>query len=415
MSSVQSLGLHEPSALPYLVGESILPSEASSSLYKWSLLHTPNDQGTESIEDEILITELYVVWSRNGQVKRTFNLDVEGEPILHAFVTDFKPGDHPSEAQKDTTDPRSLERGIVIVLKTQAHIFLFSGDTHVVPLSFEVESAFPFPLGFVLQRKLAEDELLGRTSLPVAHHDLSTINETLTSLGGTSSRPSLLSPGKQDDFPKPLQANGRGIPRTFSYTEVMSELGLVVWSPSRRGEPLDNCKALPRTEKIIYISPCPELGPKFPSRSPLSIALTLNESNSSYTLWYVTPETPEHSHRTQRQNRKSTRSRPSLRKSSNIYARDPGAATPVTRGTGHLRESLNIATQNQSHGEGLFALVDEEKSFPVNDLASHLGPEFGDVGVQTRSARRVSSMLARTDLGAGNDRNTFNEDRKSVV
>lgn len=408
MTSVRSLGLHEPSALPYLVGESILPADPSPSLYKWSLLHPPNDQGTESIEEEIVTTESCVVWSKNGLVKRTLNLDVEGESILHAFVTDFKSGDHPSKGEKDNARSRSLERGLVIVLKTQAHIYLFSGDTHVVPLSFEVESAFPFPLGFVLQRKLGEDELLGRASLPAPHHDLSTINETLTSIGGTSSRPSLLSPGKQDDFPKPLQSNGRSIPRTFSYTEVMSELGLVVWSPSRRGEPLDNCKALPRTEKIIFISPCPELGLTFPSSPPLSIALTLNETNSSFTLWCVTPETPDHPHGTQRQNRNSTRSRPSLRKSSNIYAREPGAATPATRGPGHLRESLNAAAQNQSH-EGLFASVDEEKSFPVNDLASHLGPEFGDIGVQTRSARRVSSMLARTDLGSGNDRNTFND------
>ncbi|KEF62970.1 uncharacterized protein A1O9_00945 [Exophiala aquamarina CBS 119918] len=409
MSSVQSLGLHEPSALPYLVGESILPADPSPSLYKWSLFHTPSDQGTESIEEEIVITGSCVVWSRNGLVKRTLNLDVEGEPILHAFVTDFKSGDHPSEAEKDSVRPTSLERGLVIVLKTQAHIFLLSGDTHVVPLSFEVESAFPFPFGFVLQRTLGEDELLGRNSLPALHHDLSTINETLTTIGGTSSRPSLLSPGKQNDFPKPLQSNTRGIPRTFSYTEVMSELGLVVWSPSRRGEPLDNCKALPRTEKIIFISPCSELGLHFPSSPPLSIALTLNETSSSFTLWHVTPETPDHPHGTQRQNRGSTRSRPSLRKSSNIYSREPGAVTPAARGSGHLRESLNAAAQNQPHGEGLFTSVNEEKSFPISDLASHLGPEFGDIGVQTRSARRVSSMLARTELGAGNDRNTFND------
>lgn len=409
MSSVQSLGLHEPSALPYLVGEFILPADPSPSLYKWSLFHNHNDQSTESVEEEIVTTQSCVVWSRNGVVKRTLNLNVEGESILLAFVTDFKSGEHPSEGAEDTARPRPLERGLVIVLKTQAHIFLFSGDTHIVPLSFEVESAFPFPLGFVLQRKLGEDELLGRSSVPALHHDLSTINETLTSIGGNSSRPSLLLPEKQNDLPKPPQSHGHGIPRTFSYTEIMADLGLVVWSPSRRGEPLDNCRALPRTEKIMFISSCPELGLTVPNNPPLSIALTLNETNSSFTLWYVTPETPDHLHGAPRQTRNSTRSRPSLRKSSNIYAREPGAATPATRGPGHLRESLNAAAQSQNHGEGLFASMEEEKTFPTNDLASHLGPEFGDIGVQTRSARRVSSMLARTDLGSGNDRNTFND------
>lgn len=409
MSSVQSLGLHEPSALPYLVGESILPADPSPSLYKWSLLRTHNGHDTESVEEEIVTTESCVVWSRNGVVKRALNLNVEGEPILHAFVTDLKSGEESRQGPEGNTHPKLLERGLVVVLKTQAHIFLLSGDTHIVPLSFEVESAFPFPLGFVLQRRLGDDELPGRASVPAMHHDLSTINETLTSIGGNSSRPSLLSPEKQNAPPKPQQASGRGLPRTFSYTDIMSELGLVVWSPTRQGEPLANCRALPRTEKIIFVSSCSELGLKAPNSAPLSIALTLNETNSSFTLWYVSPDTPDNNHATQRQKRNSTRSRPSLRKSSNVYAREAGAATPAARGPGHLRESLNVPAQLQSHGEGLFASVDGEKSFPSNDLASHLGPEFGDIGVQTRSARRVSSMLARTDLGSGNDRNTFND------
>ncbi|KAK5045273.1 hypothetical protein LTR84_009379 [Exophiala bonariae] len=410
MTSIQSLGLHEPSALPYLVGESILPADPSPSLYKWSLLHTHSGHNTESVEEEIVITESCVVWSRNGIVKRALNLNVEGESILHAFVTDLTSGDGASHTTEGTTRPKVMERGLVVVLKTHAHIFLLSGDTHVVPLPFEVESAFPFPLGFVLQRKLGDDELTGRTPVPALHHDLSIINETLNSIGGNSSRPSLLSPEKQHILSNPQKSNAHGMPRTYSYTNLMSELGLVVWSPTRQGEQLANCRALPRTEKIIFLSSCSELGLTSSMSTPLAIALTLNETNSSLTLWHVSPDTPDRLHAAQRHNRNSTRSRPSLRKSSNVYARDPGAApAAITRGPGHLRESINASAQPQSHGESLFASVDEEKLFPPNDLVSQLGPEFGDIGVQTRSARRVSSMLARTDLGSANDRNNFND------
>lgn len=410
MSSVQSLGLHEPSALSYLVGESILPADPSPSLYKWSLLHTHNGHNTESVEEEIVTTESCVVWSRNGIVKRALNLNVESESILHAFVTDLKSGEDAAQTTEGATRPKFVERGLVVVLKTHAHIFLQSGDTHIVPLPFEVESAFPFPLGFVLQRKLGDDELPGRVPVPTLHHDLSTINETLNSIGGSSSRPSLLSTEGHHILPKSPQSSSHGMPRTYSYTNLMSELGLVVWSPTRQGEPLANCRALPRTEKIIFVSSCSELGPDSSTSTPLSIALTLNETNSSFTLWHVTPDTSDRLHKSQRPSRNSTRSRPSLRKSSNIYARDPGAAPATTaRGTGHLRESINASAQPQSLGDSLFASVDEEKLFPPNDLASQLGPEFGDVGVQTRSARRVSSMLARTDLGSANDRNNFND------
>ncbi|KIX00933.1 uncharacterized protein Z518_09998 [Rhinocladiella mackenziei CBS 650.93] len=397
MSSVQSLGLHEPSALHYLVTESILPSDPPTSLYNWTVSRAPNDDGTGFVDEELITTEHCVVWSRNGVIKRALNLNVEGESILHAFVTEFGgPEEKDNVNEQEDESPKPLERGLVVVLKTQAHIFLLSGDGYVIPLCFEVESAFPFPSGFILQRKLGEDESGGHPVPP--QHDLSVINETLTSIGGNSSRPSLVLPGGQYSTPKLIGSNANGMPRTFSFTEVMSELGLVVWSPNRKGETLDDCKTLPRVERLIFVSQSDELGLSRKNRQAICMALSLNETNSSFTIWHVGRDMVAPHHEKRSSDADSIKPRASLRKSSNIYGRDPGS----------LRESLGGSGQNYPDG-ALFSSLDEQKSFPANDLASQLGPEFGDVGVQTRSARRVSSMIARTNLGSGTDRNTFND------
>ncbi|EXJ89982.1 hypothetical protein A1O3_03049 [Capronia epimyces CBS 606.96] len=413
MSSVQSLGLHEPSGLHYLVAESILPPDPSPSLYKWTVSRVRDPPSAGFIEEEILYTEHCVVWSRNGAIKRALNLGVEEEPILHAFVTQFGSVE---EHEKATVHypahervPKLLERGLVVVLKTQAHIFLLSGDGYVLPLSFEVESAFPFPSGFILQRKLGEDEAGGRP-LPL-HHDLSTINETLTSIGGNSSRPSLILPERDEPAPKLLPGTSSGMPRTFSLTQLMSELGLVVWSPHRKGEPLEECNALPRTEKVIFVSQYDDLELfQYPTR-PVCVALTLNETNSTFSIWHVSSDTVAESGGKPGEKADRVRPRASLRKSSNVYRREPGEAPKSARGPSRLRESLGGSGQHYPEVP-LFPSAEEQKSFPpdaTDDLASQLGPEFGDVGVQTRSARRVSSMLARTDLGAGTDRNMFND------
>lgn len=401
MRSVQSLGLHEPSALSYLVTESILPSDPSPSLYKWTVSQTLDEDGTGLVEEEILTTECCVVWSRNGVIKRALNLTVEGESILHAFVTQFG-----SNSERNHTSGRGKnsegnvtpeERGLVVVLRTQAHVFLLSGDGYVSPLSFEVESAFPFPLGFLIQRKLGEDEISGSSvEPPQIQHDLSTINETLTSLGGSSSRPSLILPERQT--PTMIRSNANGMPRTFSSTEVMSELGLVVWSPNRKGEALEECNALPRSERLIFVSRHGEFGPFRKSKRPICMALTLNETNSTFTLWHVSPNVVAERHQNRRRKEDTAKSRTSLRKSSNIYARDPS----------NLRDSLAGSGQHYLEGAS-FPSQEDQKLSQADDFVSQLGDEFGGAGVQTRSARRVSSMLARTDLGAGTDRNTFNE------
>jgi len=408
MASIQSLGLREPTALSYLVAESILPPDPSPSLYKWTTYQVRDEDGSDLVDEEILATEHCVVWSRAGAIQRAFNLDIESEPVLHALVTDFRSSFEKESARKEH-EPRKddTQRGLVVMLRTQAHIFLLSGDAHVLPLSFEVQHAFPCPYGFILQRHLEDREI--HRSLEHHHdHDLSTISESLTTLAGASSRPSLASPGSLKTRPAPTASHAGRMPRTFSFTEVMSELGLVVGSAFRKGQKLDECKALPPTERLLYVSSSDELGRDKGTVEPVCISLTFDEVSSTFSVWHVRRDRTSRDPSQSGDKKHRTSTRTSMRKSSNMYSRDLGASTPAGRGAGTFRESFAGAAQPPAD-KLAYSAMEEQKSTAADDIASQLGPEFGDVGVQTRSARRVSSMLARTDLSVGADRNIFND------
>src|SRR3984885_1585669 len=120
MAQVQSLGLHEPSALPYLIAESILPAEPSGDLYSWQTYGVLDEEGREIAEEEVLTTRQCVVWSRSRVVRRVYNLDNEGEAILQAFVTSFPAARQTSGSGQETrlivnaglpTIPRRLPDG----------------------------------------------------------------------------------------------------------------------------------------------------------------------------------------------------------------------------------------------------------------------------------------------------------------
>ena len=405
MASVQSHGLHEPSALEYLVAEGLLQPDPLPEAYTWHSYLSPADDGSGLIEEEILTAQSCVVWSRCGTIKRVLNLNADEDSILKAFTTYFETSAEISEAERTTKSfAVRKEKALVVVLKTHAHLLLLSGDTHVLPLSFEVESSFPCPYGFILLRKVSTDE--ENVDESSFHHDLSTINESQGTLRTDSNRPSLLLP----DGPKPMlrsQETNKGMPRTYSCTEVMSELGLVVCGSSSKPTALDECPALPLDEELLHISGHDELSNLQADHAPLCIAVTRNSASRKIAVWHVAREVPLTSQTQSRRQKSARKSELSRRKSSNIYAR-AGAATPVLRGPSKLRESFGgpvpLNAENLLHSSAT-----EQKSFASDDLAAQFEPGFGEIGVQTRSARRVSSMLARTDLGAGNDRGAFHD------
>ena len=213
MASVTSLGVHTPSALPFLIAENILPANPPNDTFTWRTFQEPSKEG-HGEEEEIVITKTCVVWSRAGVIQRVFRFDIEGEPVTQAVFAHFpdqtaknlqvfsdpqvplkydrrqtavndelnvgkqrvgsegEPNDVPkrhreaqnripTHSQRDDQAPEG--RALVVVLKTHAHIFFLSGTSHIVHLPFEVDTVFPCIHGILLQRKLPEKETLPPT------------------------------------------------------------------------------------------------------------------------------------------------------------------------------------------------------------------------------------------------------------
>ena len=465
MAQVLSLGLHEPSALPYLIAESILPADPSTDLYHWHTYGVLDGEGNETVEEEVLTTRQCVVWSRSRVVRRVYNLDIEAEAILQAFVATFPsytqrtvtgqvtnptvnsnvptvPQGPPDGARTAGNLPNTLkgkpdrqghgphtaaeqgqeasERALVVILRSQAHIYYLSGDTHVIPLPFEVGCAWPTARGFLLQRKLSslkpDSSLVEEPPEPVAASRLHQAGRPVhlsKSAANTAPRPSLTVTAPPEQVWQMPRVPDEAMPRTFSFTEPQSELGLVTMDDTKQRSPLNpsstGFQILSDEEEILYVSPrdeCKVCGAM--AASPLHIAVTLNSKANTYTVWEVTFNGRGDFGPPQKRRKLDVNGHEPRRRSSNVFARPTGTATPKGRGHGHLRESFGAMAQSQAETIQLSS-QEEQTSSNMDQLAAQLGSDFEDVGVQTRAARRVSSMLARTDLSMGPDRNTFND------
>ena len=461
MAHVQSLGLHEPSALPYLIAESILPAEPSSELYTWDTYGVLDEEGRESVEEEVLTTRQCVVWSQSGVVRRVYNLDIEGEAIVHAFVSSFpatrkgaisahdagaavnadvaampdsawtavklpmmlqerpeKQGQGPYTTAEQMGE--ASERALVVILRSQAHLYYFSGGSHVIPLPFEVGRAWPTARGFLLQRRLST--LNKRLSLLDEQRELLTASRssqanTLLHLHKSRSdrapRPSLTVTAPPEQIWQMPATQDEGMPRTFSFTDPQSELGLVTVGDPKQMSMFNTSSTglhiLGDGEEIIYLSPtdeCRIYGAK--TSSPLNLAVTFNNKANMYTVWEVKFNTRHDFGQPHKRRKRDTSKHEPRRQSSNAFGGATGAVTPTGRGHGHLRESFGAMAHSRTENMQL-AGREEQATSQMEQLAAQLGPDFGDVGIQTRAARRVSSMLARTDLSMGPDRNTFND------
>ncbi len=162
MASVESLGLHRPAGLQPAVDEQLLPANAPASAYSWEV--TTDDAEHGGVEDELLTTKTFVVWSLGGLFRKTFNFEQEKEPITQAVLAYFPAtragGVEKTDggAEKSVAGDRGrLSKALVVFLKTQAHVHFLSGTSHIVHLPFEVESACRAPQGLIIQRKQRAD------------------------------------------------------------------------------------------------------------------------------------------------------------------------------------------------------------------------------------------------------------------
>ncbi|GAD92274.1 20S cyclosome subunit (APC1/BimE), putative [Paecilomyces variotii No. 5] len=466
MASVRSLGLHEPSAIPFLVAEQLLPPEPSTDDYVWQTIQV--EDGLDGpVDEEVVYTKTCVVWSRCGVLKRVFRLDVEKEEIRHVLFTHFPaekiksneqgsqafttgpsqsvqtksselqstrrgrpgleiPGIPPDErgnkrVHDDENPGADFSRALVVVLKSQAHIFFLTGNSHVVPLPFEVETVFPTPRGLLFQRNGPQD---GPVPVPAAPpNSFMSVKTTETRLSAHElSRGSARKPARPSQTISTPRAStwkqkpkeNTSLPRVFALMDPHAEMGLVVASYSRSvygSHRASDFHVLDSAEEIIYMSQKDELSHISNAYNfPLILVVTLNSNTGMYTLWtgrYRHEETD----RLLRQGKlKSEATGTRSKRRSSHFGMATGTTTPTARPSGvresfgsiNLGRSISGMPNPQSHSA-------EGRGDGVDDFATQLGQEFGDIAGPSKTSRRVSSMLARADLATNQDRATFSE------
>lgn len=471
MASVTSLGIHKPSAFPFLVAEGILPPDACEDLFKWQILH---GDGTEEYgeEEELVTTDHCVVWSRGSVILRVFRFNVENEIITQAFFTIFAHGakastvafknqpqkthsySHDSRAReklhvdgyhgspepnfipyasshlraKSTNDLRDLQnRALVVILRTQAHVCFLSGTNHIVHMPFEVDTAFPSPFGVFLQRRVQKQRLRPPTPpLPSAPHNSfavadsnftvriqtpvrqHNVNDTLVSEGSKMLTETL----SRDFEDKSIGINPTSFPRIYSLSDPLAEMGIVV---------ADSCSTSTGFPSLPN------------SHSPRNGVLDLDED-----LLYISPHDELRFHRQQPSATPcvlavTQNARTRLQTIWTVAHIDP---VPISQKQSSSASNGKRPRRRSSYGPGIITgastpggvgtldsfgvsrlrgqavrdvVPDESFSIAEDELVSHLDPAFEDPSAPTKSFRRVSSLLARADLSTGHERSTFSE------
>ncbi|KAL4866639.1 hypothetical protein BDV12DRAFT_172592 [Aspergillus spectabilis] len=455
MSTVRSLGLHESSAIPFLIAEDFLPSDPSEGLYSWTTTVDTDPSGP--VEDELVWTKSCVVWSRAGVIKRVFRLDVEKEDIKNALLTEFsvnkvrRTSDKSSPSSGATasqipdspiqfTDIQTLEdaeskfssfgkaftkassRAVVVVLKSQAHIFFLDGNSHVVPLPFEVDTVFATPRGLLFQRKVPDEDNTNAHPMAPPNSFMSfpldfRTSQSLEYPSGKAQLASLSTVPAQSPGWKSRTNKRADLPRVFSLTDPQSDMGLVVTSQSSRwlqsslSSRPSGFDVLDPADEIVYVSPRDELSGAHRAnpRDPLILVLTVNMTTGLYTLWTARYRDDETSPSAKKKNRRETGGTRSKRRSSH-FGMATGTTTPGARPSA-LRESFGPRGENwnatvMSHSQ---YSTEGKPDDDDDDFASKLGQDFGEIGVPSKTSRRVSSLLARTDLATSQDRITFSD------
>ncbi|RAH83028.1 20S cyclosome subunit [Aspergillus japonicus CBS 114.51] len=474
MAAVRSLGLHEPAAVAFLVAEGLLPPDPSEDLYKWSTSVDEDSNGP--VEDEIVWTKSCAVWSRAGVVKRIFRLDLEKEDIRHALLANFSAGKikraeaslskvtkaadrasinnalggsrDSSEShvdtghqqrkhsntkrkidQRDGTAARpdglqsgNVSRALVVVLKSQAHIFFLTGNSHVVPLPFEVDSVFATPRGLLFQRKVLEEEATSPLPMAPPNSFVSNLPDFRASLtleipSGRKSRPSLTISPAQNPGLRPRNNKQAELPRVFSLMDPHSEMGLVVTKQSSRwlhtsvNTRPSGLDVLDSADEIVYVSPRDELSglSRSLANGPLILVVTSNINTGLYTIWTARYREDEFApaSKKKKDKRRDTGGTRSKRRSSH-FGMTTGSTTPAARPSG-ARESFGPRGDAWNTSGLSLSQYSTDGRPDEDDLASKLGQDFGDIGVPLKTSRRVSSLLARADLASSQDRITFSD------
>ena len=475
MASLRSIGVHKPAALQYLIQEGILGHDSTERDYVWD---TYNDESLEGPADELLTTEYHVVWSRGGIVRKVFNFEVEKEKVVQALLTSFVSEEPPhsapeilegiaeSSANEPTksfltqgtqpatdpnvpvdTAPRPVElqsRSLVIFLKSQAYVFFLSGTTHIVNLPFEVDKAFPAARGVVVQRKIAPiPPRQGSPQVPNAPPNSFLVNPqsflTQSFSQGLSQSylrhaPSALAPrlsrarqsGSAMFLNEALDPSAalrsEAIPRLYSFTDPLSELGLVVNVViggerssllTSQGSGHRRLEAIDKAEEILYVSPQNEVTfDRSGNDKPLLLVVTANHETNAFTIWSAAYLEPKSISASRKHHIPVPLSKSRRRSSHGATAPGTGATTPALRGAERLRDSFGGASRSKTLPASFKDASQSKERLSdqaVEDvLASQLNPD-SEIARKPKESRRVSSLLSRAELTTSFDKSAFQD------
>lgn len=487
MASVTSLGVHTPSALPFLIAENILPADPPDDAFTWRTFQGPSREDIGE-EEELVTTRYCVVWSRAGVIQRIFRFDVAGEPVTQAEFAQFpnqtskhlktfndskispqhdsrqatvydelnvrkqRASDSKSGskgAQKDVPesdggahsrlparsqgdDHLSKDRALVIVLKTQAHVYFLSETSHIVHLPFEVDAVFPCIYGILLQRKITKKETVPPTpqipSVPNNSFAFSQATssspisnpqayQTLADISSVQNHDSPIIPLLKGLLQRSAQAPDISLPRLFCLTDPLTEIGTVATdvgpNVKRTGNVSSQRKSafgtLGSMENLLYVSPRDELSQRTSDllvRGPLALAVTENHETGISSIWtmrYVDRGAASSLQGQQIPTPTATGAR-SRRRSSYGPGIGTGTSTPTAKGATGGRESY--AGGGNFRHTSMDPTLEESSTNDRDDL---LDSAFGDPAMPAKSSRRVSGLLARADLSTSHDRSTFTD------
>ncbi|KAK3385988.1 putative APC1 protein [Podospora didyma] len=443
MASITSLGVHQPTALRHAIEEGILPPNPPPSSYTWEI--TTDNQGNNEgngkgegeascdYEDELLTTQNCVLWSRGGIFRKSYKFDLENDPVTQALLTYFPASaDSPDiiteigQPQKKSADQLPvLSRALVVFLKTQAHIFFLSGTSHVVHMPFEVESACAAPCGVIIQRKSRTNAAAAPVSLrlpkvpPNSFLSLppasptSTRNQRVTEfsiegLGNPKPLPLRLSSTLENMWQTPMETSESHWPRLVCLIDPLLEIGLVVARPDKPrtagGGPRTSVSNLflDPAEEILHVQEIQIPYESEEQRGKLNIAVTVNRETSMYSVWrlsYLQNDDPFIG-------RQKKKAKPVRRRSSMGPGLASGAATPVHPSA---RDSFGAPLPGKKSRKSVRIEEkdkDKDKDKALDNALSSLDPDKGTDATR-RQSRRVSSLLARADLSASQDRSAF--------
>lgn len=453
MAAVSSLGVHSPTALPYLVAEGLLPSHPKPDQYQWET-YVVEDGTADSVEEELLVTQNAVAWSQGKFLRNIYRFGLEGEPVVQALLTTFsspesKSRDHdaildrsqssrsslgssgPREVAQTDGPPCPPSRAVVVLLKTKAHIYFLRGAHHIVDLPFEVERAFAAPRGIILQRKRTFQSSLPPTpQVPAAPpnsffssqgHAPSFLRQSVsptlvktfakTSFNHKPTQPSPLGGNPkldalfQDVIAAPGKRGDEDITNVYSLSGPLSELGVVTYSIQHhrvaRSSKLQNglsveFEGLDPAEKVIYVSSRDELASHQEEKlGQLLLIVSFNPEINIVTVWHAW-YVEEKSLKMLLKLRADQKAAKARRRSSFLSANmGTGATTPAVRRRDGARESF--AAPNQLGGEpGGSQSTALSRQQQEEVMASQMDPDYLPAGSQqpARENRRISSMNA---------------------